>query len=560
MKKKLLYLLPIFLIVIAGIITRFFGINWDQGYHLHPDERAIILFTLELSPPSSFREFISPESPWNPHFFAYGSLPLYLLYSLSSLAGFFFPWLTTYDGIVYVGRSISAIADIGIILLLYTLGKKYFSRDIGLYSSLFYLLSTFALQVAHFYAVDTLLTLFCLLSLYMLLEYNHTNKKRKLTGFAVFFGFALCTKISAIVLLLPYIITLFYHMHNNWQNNMRLHHIFFSVIRIGSMTVPITLLVICLCMPYAIIDFPEFLKHTTEQSAMTKSAWTFPYTLQYVGKIPYIYEISQIFFWGQGPFLATLSISSIIYVTIFLLRHPQKKILGIILSFFWVYFLIVGSFAIGFMRYMLPLYPILCLTGAIFFIYLLNVLPKSIQKIVVVLYCSTITILPISFLQIYTRPNTKVQATEYITQNIPKGSHLAVEHWDDQIPLSNADLYQTETLELYLEDTPQKWSVIDRQLGNSHYIILASNRLYTPLGKLTTCQKLLPHPCYKKTAEYYTELFSGKRGFEKIAEFSSYPTIPLVSIPLNDQSADESFTVYDHSKVIILKKTLNPKP
>ena len=31
------------LILILAAILRFTGINWDQGYHLHPDERAIVM-------------------------------------------------------------------------------------------------------------------------------------------------------------------------------------------------------------------------------------------------------------------------------------------------------------------------------------------------------------------------------------------------------------------------------------------------------------------------------------------------------------------------------------
>lgn len=542
----------------VGIVTRFFGINWDQGYHLHPDERAIILFTLQLQPPSSLSEFFSPDSPWNPHFFAYGSLPLYFLYSLSSFLGNFFPWLSTYDGILYVGRSISALADVGIIVLLFGIGKKYFSRPIGLYAAFFYLTSTFALQAAHFYAVDTLLTLFCLLALYSLLEFNRMHTKRKLIAFAVFFGFALCTKISAILLLIPFLLTVCYQALTRWHQQLSLlangYNLALYVSRVTMLSLPVTFLVIFLCMPYAIIDFPEFLKHTSEQSTMTKTAWTFPYTLQYVGKIPYLYELSQIFFWGQGPLLAIITITGVLFTTFFLFSHSKKKNLGILLSFFWIYFCVIGSFAVGFMRYMLPVYPILCLCGAIFFVNLKHLLPQSLQKFLVSLYLVAIAILPLSFLMIYTRPNTKVKATNFILENIKPNSVFAVEHWDDQLPLAQADLYQTHILELYLPDTPTKWAVIKNQLQDTQYLILASNRLYTPLGKLTDCQKLFPNPCYKQTAEYYKQLFSAELGFEKIVEFSSYPTIPFTNFTLNDQGADESFTVYDHSKVTIFKK------
>ncbi|MHB8484000.1 MAG: hypothetical protein ACYDBV_14985, partial [Nitrospiria bacterium] len=110
------------------------------------------------------------------------------------------------------------------------------------------------------------------------------------------------------------------------------------------------------------------------------------------------------------------------------------------------------------------------------------------------------------------------------------------------------------TFPLYNQDTPEKWNQINTHLKTVNYILIASNRLYVPLMKLTDCQKLAPHPCYAQTASYYQKLFTGRLGFHKVAEFSTYPTIPFFNLTINDQSADESFTVYDHPKVMIFQK------
>ncbi|MBI2443099.1 MAG: hypothetical protein HYV40_04310 [Candidatus Levybacteria bacterium] len=91
-------------------------------------------------------------------------------------------------------------------------------------------------------------------------------------------------------------------------------------------------------------------------------------------------------------------------------------------------------------------------------------------------------------------------------------------------------------------------------LAQTDYIILSSNRLYTPLQKLTNCDVLPSGRCYPQTAMYYRALFQGLLGFKKVAEFTSFPTIPLLNIPIDDQGADESFTVYDHPKVMIFQK------
>jgi hypothetical protein len=162
---------------------------------------------------------------------------------------------------------------------------------------------------------------------------------------------------------------------------------------------------------------------------------------------------------------------------------------------------------------------------------------------------------PFSFEHIYTQNNTRYTATQWINQHIAAGQTIAIEHWDDGLPLAGQEKYLIQTLALYDPDTPEKWSTVKNQLEQTDYIVIASNRLYTPLQKLTKCVKLPAGRCYPQTTAYYQRLFAGQLGFQKVAEFTDYPTVPLLNLPIDDQSADESFTVYDHPKVMIFKKT-----
>jgi hypothetical protein len=210
---------------------------------------------------------------------------------------------------------------------------------------------------------------------------------------------------------------------------------------------------------------------------------------------------------------------------------------------------------------MLPLYPMLSIFGGYF---LSEVLVKKIEKKYLTSYIRKKAVLfffiiivgayPLSFLSIYNHPNTRIQASDWINKNIPAGTSLAVEHWDDALPVYGMEKYLQLTLPLYEPDTNQKWEQIDATLRNTQYIIIASNRLYTPLQKLTTCKKLPPDRCYPHTAMYYQKLFKNEMGFKKVAEFTDYPKIPLINLELKDDGADESFTVYDHPKIMIFKK------
>lgn len=532
---------------------------------MHPDERAVILFTNELSFPSSLPEFLKKDSDWNPHFFAYGSLPLYLLYWAGKVLSLIRPEYFSYDYLTLIGRCLSLIADLGTLALVFFIGKKLWSEKVGLLASFFYGFSVLPIQLSRFYAVDTLLTFFIMLTLYLLIKFYAKPSLKTVLLIGASLACAFATKISATVLLASFVATIILdfallfikqpHRPSIWA-----HHIpafFKKLLYYFSATGTVTIVLFFILQPYVALDFQEFAQQTLAQAAMTKDAFTFPYTLQYVGKIPYLYDLMQIFFVGLGPILATICFGGILIRGISIARRKALNFSRaelILLLFFIVYFFIVGKFAIGFMRYMLPLYPILTLFGALF-CYQLFIKINSTKRVVLGILLSTFLIWPISFMTIYAKPFTRYEASLWITKNIPPQSTLAIEHWDDSLPIFNAGAYKYETLPLYEADTPAKWESINLSLQRSDYIILASNRLYTPLKKLTTCAKLPPGKCYIQTARYYDDLFAEKLGFKKVAEFTSFAHIPFTAFEFDDQKFDESFSVYDHPVVTIFKNT-----
>ena len=313
---------------------------------------------------------------------------------------------------------------------------------------------------------------------------------------------------------------------------------------------------------------------------MTHDAFTFPYTLQYVGKIPYLYELKNIFLWGQGPILATISFVGIFYTAFIIFKKKKEKKWAqelILLILFLSYFAVVGKFAVGWMRYMLPLYPLLCLFGAIFVSKVL--IPKinhlfskqfsifnfqfSIGLLVVLACTGSILVWPLSFMNIYTKPNTRILTSEWIYKNIPADKIIAREHWDDGLPFGENIFYKTLELPIYEMENPLKENQIYQTIQQADYIIVASNRLYVPLQRIAkNCQKwkLPQERCTNNANKYYEKLFNGSLGFKKVAEFSIFPQLSIFNFQfsIDDSSADESFTVYDHPKVMIFKKFLDP--
>jgi hypothetical protein len=585
---KLSLKFKLYLVLLLAIFFRFYGLSWDQGFHLHPDERMITMVVTELrwpQTPEEWQSLFTPQGVLNPHFFAYGSFPLYFLKLSGWLFSFLNPKWLTYDWINLLGRGISVLADLGVIYLVYLIGKNIWSSRIGLWGAIFYSLAVFPIQAAHFYAVDSLLNIFILTTLYCLLLFYQKPLFKNAVIVGIFFGLSLATKVSATVLLAAIGIALVVDLIFVFIKRIRqirlvpkihqelfsflawlfsafktpkkeeLFRILFSCFKYGLMITITTIFVFLVFEPYALIDFPTFWRQTQEQRAMTKNAYVFPYTLQYVGTTPYLYHLKNLVFWGMGIPLGIFSILGTLFLVAKMIKEVpqpgkenQEAKIVILLSFLLVYFLVVGQFAIKFMRYLLPLYSLLCLFAAWF----LFQLPGIYKKIFLTLTLGFSLLWAISFITIYSQPNTRVSASNWINKDIPQGSKLAVEHWDDRVPMWGN--YQFLEMPMYEPDaSASKWQLVEQNLAQADYLILASNRLYVPLPKLTDCKKY--KVCYPKTAQYYQQLFAGQLGFRKVAEFSSYPTLSLLGLAIIDDSADESFTVYDHPRIIIFKRT-----
>jgi len=162
------------------------------------------------------------------------------------------------------------------------------------------------------------------------------------------------------------------------------------------------------------------------------------------------------------------------------------------------------------------------------------------------------------------------------------------EHWDDGIPMSIAgrnsfgsyyDGLKSSSdgqIQNYGEDEPGKLNNLLNWLDEADYLSLTSNRLYASIPRLPWR--------FPMTTEYYRALFAGELGYELIVDFHSMPRISLPGIGtlnFNTQempfrlirspntqgpppgtwlpypTAEEAFSVYDHPRVLIFRKTAN---
>ena len=144
--------------------------------------------------------------------------------------------------------------------------------------------------------------------------------------------------------------------------------------------------------------------------------------------------------------------------------------------------------------------------------------------------------------------------------------------WDDGLPLrvdgqdGYSGIYQPGlNFELYWDDNPEKYERLVGILDQADYIFISSNRQWGSLPRIlerfplvaSYYRYLLGCPDDRQVEWCYTVaqpgMFTGALGFELVKVFQSDPSIGPLRV--NDQPAEEAFTVYDHPKVLIFRKT-----
>lgn len=557
------------LIVGIGAALRLYGVNWDGGQWLHPDERQVYFLVNQLSWPRSLAEAWSPDSPLNPRFFAYGSLPLYLLKLVATLVGVLIPALRHPDNLHLIGRPLAAILDLGTVYLTYRLARGLMKGDKGagvgapLLAATLVSLAVLHIQQAHFYTVDPLLTFLVMLTLNLAMDVAQGGGWGWRVGLGAALGMALATKVSAFPLVLTVCAA-----DQVWGQT--------SVSRSSSpmlkfvrtlLTLAVAIAVFFFTQPYALIDWQTFLDHTLREAQIARGLLEVPYTLQYSGTWPFLYSMWQTALWGLGIPVGVMVWAGLAALLIRWLRYGRWAD-TLLISWAGLTFLIIGLSYTRYLRYMLPLTPVLCVTA----VQLLEALKDRALRQHRGLLCRRVwtalyVLLPASslsyalaFTSIYATPHSLITASEWIYRHIPTESTLAVEHWDVALPLPleidgvswQIGQYQVRTLPLYDEpDNETKWQALVSDLAASDYLILSSRRLYGSISRRPDR--------YPIASRYYSLLFGGNLGFECVAEFTRGPTwLNPRAFPLSNAAPplllpDESFVVYDHPRVLIFR-------
>ena len=553
--RKNLFLL---LIIALAVFLRLNNLNWDQGFHLHPDERFLTMVGNAMKFNGFINYFNPAKSLFNPanidfKFYVYGTFPVVFNKIIAMMLG-----NDDYNMFTIQGRTLSAFFDIFTLIIVFKLvgyleKKLKFSPSIKYWSAFFYAIAVLPIQLSHYFAVDTFLSFFMTVSFYFITKQYFSSENKNLLFAGIMLGLSLACKASAIYIV-PLEIFFIFVVFFKKKKKSFLQIIFLILYGLS------IYFALRIAAPYyfesANIFNPIPSQLFTANLATLKSfndpEGFYPPGIQWINKNGFFALINMAFFGLGLPYFLFLICG------FFIVR--KKNYLNIVLIWVIGFFIFQSFQYVKNMRYFIFLYPFFAIFAAFGINWFFSLVKKfnHIRAISLVL----LLIWPLSFSSIYLTKNSRIQASEWIYENIPGDKLLLNEHWDDPLPLLMEKNYgknfRGKMLPVFYPDNKEKWLEMDALLNKSDYYILSSNRGW---GSISTVPDKYP-----LMSKFYKDLFEGKLEYQKVKEFTSYPNLGYL-LPnfvktllgeyvmgyIDDSWADESFTVYDHAKVIIFK-------
>ncbi len=518
------------LILLFGAILRLTGLDWDAHQHLHPDERFLTMVENSLSWPKSLGEYLdTAKNPLNPYnrghgSYVYGLLPVILAKFFGQLVG-----KTGYDGVYLVGRALSAVMDLLSVLMVFLMGRRLYDSRVGLLGALLLSVTVLDIQHAHFFTVDTTTTFLLTLSLYMAVRVATGAGWLSILGLGMAFGLAVSSKMSALlfglVIVFAFLLRAVRRLHEPFKGKahfcalgrLRITCVFGSSEPGAPLPLPeralletvrgavalaavivVGFVVFRLAQPQAFVGpgfldlklNPQWKEDMIYIQKLVRGEIDYPPSHQWTAREPIWYMLKNQVLWGMGLPLGLAVWASWGLMTWELWR---RKCWWHLLPWFWMSFTFFYQSVqfVKTIRYLLPIYPTMTLIAAYGLIRLWDAAKRrrawlwsklggsssAVALIIIGMVLVGAIGWALAFCSIYQRPHTRIAASRWIYENVPRGSTLSFELWDDPVPL-NVDgkiagaEYKQIQMDLYWEDIPEKREKLYEWLEQLDYIIL----------------------------------------------------------------------------------------
>lgn len=478
--RKILFFLFV-IVVVLGFFFRSFNLAWGAPFFFHPDERNIAASISQLKYPSQM----------NPHFFAYGSLPIYTTYFTGVAENFISnvfsknhqnSYIVDFEKAIIIGRSFSLLLSFLLIVLIYRTIKLLSNSTSAIIGTSLSLLSVGLIQYAHFATFEIWLSTFTLLLCFQLLSLYRNYSKMGLVNSGLITGLLLSIKISSIIFI-PLVLVSMLAIHISKFKKTKVSLLTVEKIALSLVLfLSITTLTVLITSPYYWLASSEFISSMKYESEVALGTLPVFYTQIFQGTRPIIYQLIHVY-----PFL----LNPFVFITLFLIpvfaikRHTITK--PLLLKLFIFFFLLVTFFSQAFlfvkwMRYYIPTLPFIYILLGIL-LGKLSSQKKDVRKIWVsfsiLLVCISLVFSYAYFDSVLAKKDSRIAASEWAERNIPKNSTILSEVYDLGIVPFNTTFEKNITLFNFydLETDQNKQRELSVLADKSEYVVLPSQRI-----------------------------------------------------------------------------------
>ena len=547
--------------------------RWDGDHTLHPDERFLVYTVVRLQVPDQWQAYgdndcvVDGKVPapsatrdlrgverapkeWEPsgasgcnslnprNFgwsarFVYGSLPTTIVRVLSDAL---FGRDATPIEIRNTGRTIAWLSEVVAIVLVYWVARAMLPPRASAWAAMLYALAPLPMQLSHFFTVDAMLSPWVVGALGIAVRLHH-QRWRDWVLFAACVAIASAMRITMLSVAGLAVVVWVRQVRLAWS--WRMSGMAMSAALVGT-------IVLWVADPTWWQNGwfeARWLADIAAAGRIVAGGVDTPPSFQWVDAVPWLYPWWQLSWWGLGPLVATGAVYGI-WLTMQRRWRPAWVLLIWLVGFFvWQ----GGVFGMT-MRYYLPMYAGL----SVFAMVALIGIPSHWRQRVLVVIIGASFVPALAWQQMYDAPHPRIAASEWMYAHIPDDAVIAVEHWDDALPLGLGDdtpgRYQFVELPVFDADRPGKFVTIDSgsrgmiaRIAQADYIVVSSARGHGVIPKMPLR--------YPVTTRYYSMLFDGQLGYELVYQATRWPH--LGPWWWDTRAAEEALSVYDHPQVLI---------
>jgi 4-amino-4-deoxy-L-arabinose transferase-like glycosyltransferase len=423
------------LLTLFGLALRLWGITWglpDARHPIstyHPDE------LVNLNAANQADLLIGK---FDIGFYNYGTLYFYLVH-IAHLFGRGFSFIPTIPptdpavgitlteqlprmapeqlGLFLFGRLVTALLGTATIPVVFALGARLFGKRVGLLAACFYAVAPLAVVHAHFLTVDVPATFFAALTLLWAARLLPSPTRNDSILAGIWAGFAAATKYNVGLVLVAPLVALFLSKSDSIAKQRPVY--------LGTLC-GATLVAFLAACPGPLIHWEHFWNGIPNYPGSGVRYELFVHSREGHGELfigtglGWWYHLRISLFFGLDIFLLLLCLYGLIYAGV---RRSRQD--ALLLAFVLLYYALAGLSAVRFARYMIPLFPALCVLAAR--AACAPALWSSRRSMtafggVAAAYTAFVSL---SYVYTMSQPDPRTQAAIYLEQNAAQGATVA---------------------------------------------------------------------------------------------------------------------------------------